>query len=149
MNSWQCKSKIKSQYIPLIIRSIVFSFFSYHNYSTSKITKLFPRFTKNSFQERLLQDTEFFQLKGLPKYFIVGLPYEPRHEKSCFSHMRTTKAQISLHIRPVWSAPLLLTAWIISISEISRLASCCGCAGQFESHLVGNPEDRFSHDEAH
>ena len=25
----------------------------------------------------------------------------------------------------------------------------CGCAGQFESTLVANPEDRFSRDEAH
>ena len=26
---------------------------------------------------------------------------EPRHEKTCLCHMRTTKAQISLRIRPV------------------------------------------------
>ena len=38
---------------------------------------------------------------------------EPRHEKTCYCHMRTTKAQISLHIRAVWSAPLLFTAWIV------------------------------------
>ena len=30
---------------------------------------------------------------------------EPRHEKTCLSHMRATKAQISLRIRAVWSAP--------------------------------------------
>ena len=30
-------------------------------------------------------------------------------EKTCFSHMRTTKVQISLRIRAVWSAPLLFT----------------------------------------
>ena len=29
------------------------------------------------------------------------LKYEPRREKSCFSHMRTTKVQISLRIREV------------------------------------------------
>ena len=27
--------------------------------------------------------------------------------------------------------------------------SFCSCAGRFVSYLVGNPEDRFSHDEAH
>ena len=27
--------------------------------------------------------------------------------------------------------------------------SFCGCAGRFVSYLVGNPEDRFSRDEAH
>ena len=48
---------------------------------------------------------------------IVGLDspiiFEPRHEKFCLSHMRTTKAQISLHIRTVRSAPLLFAAWIV------------------------------------
>ena len=38
---------------------------------------------------------------------------EPCHEKTCFSHMQTTKAQISLRIRAVWSAPLLFAAWIV------------------------------------
>ena len=36
--------------------------------------------------------------------------YEPRREKTCFYHMQTTKAQISLRIRAVWSAPLLSAA---------------------------------------
>ena len=34
---------------------------------------------------------------------------EPHHEKTCFSPMPTTKVQISLCIRTVWSAPLLFT----------------------------------------
>ena len=38
------------------------------------------------------------------------LVYEPRHEKTCLSHMRTIKAQISLRIRAVWSVPLLFAA---------------------------------------
>ena len=29
------------------------------------------------------------------------------------------------------------------------LASLCDSAGRFESYLVGNPEDRFSREEAH
>ena len=33
------------------------------------------------------------------------LTYEPRREKTCFMPMRTTKVQISLWIRAVWSAP--------------------------------------------
>ena len=32
---------------------------------------------------------------------------EPCHEKTWFSHIRTTKVHISLHICAVWSAPLL------------------------------------------
>ena len=39
--------------------------------------------------------------------------HEPRHEKTCFCHVRTTKLQISLRICAVWSAPLLVTAWIV------------------------------------
>ena len=35
---------------------------------------------------------------------------EPHHEKSCLCHMRTTKTQIRLRIRAVWSASLLFTA---------------------------------------
>ena len=55
--------------------------------------------------------------------------YEPRHEKTCLCHMQTTKAQISRTFKP--------------------LPSFCGCAGRFESYLVGNSEDMFSHDMAH
>ena len=33
--------------------------------------------------------------------------YEPRHEKTWFCHMWIKKAQISLLIHAVWSAPLL------------------------------------------
>ena len=33
--------------------------------------------------------------------------------------------------------------------NFKALASFCGCAGWFVSCLVGNPEDRFSRDEAH
>ena len=32
-------------------------------------------------------------------------------------------------------------------SEIST--DICGCSARFESNLVGNPEDRFSHNDAH
>ena len=56
-----------------------------------------------------------------PKHSIIkGLPYisetdqlgiyKPGHDKTCLCPMRTTKAQISLRIRAVWSVPLLFTA---------------------------------------
>ena len=35
------------------------------------------------------------------------------------------------------------------IRNFKPLASFCGCAGRFESTLVGNPEDRFTRDRAH
>ena len=43
------------------------------------------------------------QRNQLPLFLVRWL--EPRHEKTCFFHMRTTKEQISLHIGAVWSAP--------------------------------------------
>ena len=44
-------------------------------------------------------------------------------------HMRTTKAQISLHVKP--------------------LGSFCGCAGRVLSYLIATTEERFSRDGAH
>ena len=41
-------------------------------------------------------------------------------QKRVLCYMRTIKAQISLRIRAVWSAPLLFAPWIVSRSEISR-----------------------------
>ena len=38
---------------------------------------------------------------------------------------------------------------LLSKSKISRLAIFCGCRAWFVLDLVGNPEDRFSHNEAH
>ena len=35
------------------------------------------------------------------------------------------------------------------MQNFEPLASLCTSAGRFESYLVGNPEDRFSRDEAH
>ena len=62
--------------------------------------------------------------------------------KRVLCHMRTTKAQISLRIRVVWSAPLLFAAQYNISTFYSRnfknLASFCGCAGRFVSGQVGN-----------
>ena len=35
------------------------------------------------------------------------------------------------------------------IRNFKHLAIFCGCTARFVSDLVGNPEDRFSHNEAH
>ena len=53
-----------------------------------------------------------------------AIVYEPRHEKTCLCHMRTTKAQISLRIRSLISAFVVrcLDSLIplIAIVKISR-----------------------------
>ena len=51
--------------------------------------------------------------KARPEPTTVVYIDEPPHEKTCLCHMRTTKAQISLRICSVWSAPLLFAAWIV------------------------------------
>ena len=92
----------------------------------------------------------------------ICIPNEPRHEKTCLCHMGTIQTQISLCILAVWSACAAaqsdqrlcysLPGYYNTCSFHSRnfkpLASFCGCASRFESYLVGNPIDRFSHDEA-
>ena len=47
----------------------------------------------------------------------VSLTYEPRHENTCFCHMRTTKAQISTFVIRCLDSIISL----VSISEISSL----------------------------
>ena len=84
----------------------------------------------------------------------VLIPFEPRHEKTCFSHKWTTKVQISLHISAAdqhlrCSLPRKSNISSFYIRNIKPLASFCGWVGRFESHLVENPEDRISCDEAH
>ena len=61
--------------------------------------------------------TEILKLSSKIQKLLVGLQlllvYELCHEKTCFCHMWTTKAQMSLRIRTVLSAPLLFTAEIV------------------------------------
>ena len=66
--------------------------------------------------------------------------------KCVLFNMRTTKAQISLRICAVWSAPLLFTEYNISrfySRNFKTLASFCGCAGWFVFDLVGNSQTCF------
>ena len=49
-------------------------------------------------------------LLSLRKHMSTKWVYEPRHEKTCLCHVRTTKAQISLRRCTVWLAPLLFAA---------------------------------------
>ena len=57
-----------------------------------------------------------------------------------------TSAQYDQH--HCYSLPKYYTSSFY-VRNFKPLASFCGCAGQIESYPVANPEDRFSHDEAH
>ena len=75
--------------------------------------------------------------------------YGPPCEKTCLWGLRPTKVQTSLCILADWSAPLLLSFWKVSYlclltRNFNFLASLCSWGDWFESHFVGNIEDRFS-----
>ena len=62
----------------------------------------------------------------------------------------TTKVQISLRICTfvVHCLDSIIPILNCYSQNFKTLASLCNWAGRFESYLVGNPADRFSHDEA-
>ena len=62
---------------------------------------------------------------------------------------RSTCASAQSDQRLCCSLPRYYNSSSFYIQNFKPLASVCGCAGRFESYLVGNPEDRFSCDEAH
>ena len=50
---------------------------------------------------RAIEFASISKIKVIANYSeLTVVTYEPRHEKTCFSHMRTTKVQI-MHIRAV------------------------------------------------
>ena len=76
-------------------------------------------------------------------------------EEFCHRSLQTTKAQTSLRICAVWSAPLLFTNWIVSYLNLLQarlhyfyLVSVAEKAG-FRYDLIGNPEDKFCRIDAH
>ena len=75
----------------------------------------------------------------------------PVTRKQC--HMWTTKAQISLHIQSdqclYCSLPGQYNTSTCYSRNFKHLANLCSWAGQFESNLVANSEDRFSRDAAY
>ena len=78
-------------------------------------------------------------------------PYKwaPHHDKTCFCHMRTTRVQISLHIRNQHLClPGQYKTSSFYIQNFKPLPSFSGCTGWFVSFLVANPNNRFSCDEA-
>ena len=71
------------------------------------------------------------------------------NEKTCLCHVRTKKAQISLHsLISTFVRCLHSIISLLSKSKIS-IACLCGSTSWFQSYLIRNPEDRFSRDRAH
>ena len=80
----------------------------------------------------------------------IDILYEPRHEKICFTiYEQQACASAQSDQRLCYSLPRLYIISSFYIRNFKALASFGGCAGRFVSYLVGNPEDRFSRDEAH
>ena len=71
--------------------------------------------------------------------------------KPAFAYAKT-KTQISFVVTAkLISAFVFATRIVQSLFYLNfkPLAILCGCTARFVSDLVGNPEDRFSHNEAH
>ena len=68
-----------------------------------RIHRIVPNFLKLSFIIFAFDDIEDFMIccPLAVKTDTIRTLNEPRHENTCFCHMRTTKAQISLRIRAV------------------------------------------------
>ena len=74
--------------------------------------------------------------------------YGPRREKTCLRWFAiNTGADQPAHLRSLISA-LLFAYWKVSYQDL-LLASLYSLGDWFESHFVGNPEDRFCRNEAH
>ena len=94
----------------------------------------------------------------LTSYFNK-IPYEPRYEKTGFLHMRKQRRRSASRLRFAVTAKLIsafvFAAWIVQSHfylnpnfQALSLAIFCDCTARFVSDLVGNPEDRFSHNES-
>ena len=67
--------------------------------------QIFKKNVPNSCPHSFLNSQDMMDKGTIPQN--ISKIIQTRREKTCFSHMRTTKVQISLRIRAVWSAPLL------------------------------------------
>ena len=78
-------------------------------------------------------------------------PFEPRHEKTGFLHMRKQKTQISFAATAKLISAFVFATRIVQslyFLNFKLLAIFCGCTAGFVSDLARNPEHRFSHKEA-
>ena len=78
---------------------------------------------------------------------------EPRREKTGFFAYAKTKTQISFAVNAKLISVFVFATWIVQSlyflnPKFKPLAIFCGSTARFVSDLVGNPKDRFSHNEA-
>ena len=84
-------------------------------------------------------------------WVLIRSRYAPRCEKTGFLHTRKQRRRsasrklISAFVYATWIEQPLYFIY----TKFQASAILCGCAAWFVSDLVGNPEDRFSHNEAH
>ena len=83
---------------------------------------------------------------------MCSLRFEPRHEKTVFFAYAKTKTQISFAVTAklisafVFATHIVQSPYFLNFKPLDIL---CGRAALFVWDLVGNPKDRFSHNEAH
>ena len=72
---------------------------------------------------------------------VYAICEQQRHRSACASAQSDQSLCCSL--------PRQYDTSSFYIKNFKPLPSFCGCAGWFVSYMVGNPEDRFSRDEAY
>ena len=92
--------------------------------------------------------------QGKSLLFILRFHMGYDVRKPVFRGLQTTMAQTSLHIRAVWSAPLLFAYWKVSYLNLLQvkfnfLASLWSWGDWFESRSFWNPEEGLSNIAAH
>ena len=80
--------------------------------------------------------------------------YEPRREKTGVLHYAKTKTQISFAVTAKLISAFLFTTRIVQSlyllnPKFQASMHFCDCTARFVWDLVGNPENRFSCNEAH
>ena len=90
-------------------------------------------------------------LLNLASYVANSLLYEPRYEKTGFFAYAKTKTQISFAVTAKLISAFVFATRIVQSFLLPRASSHFPWlyTARFVSDLVRNPEDRFSHNEAH
>ena len=95
------------------------------------------------------------QISCFVDFNIELISYFRTHFKECIAYIDNMSHVMRKPVYAICDQHSLSSTFVVRcldsiiIRNFKPLASFCGSAGWFESYLVINPEDRFSHDEAH
>ena len=108
-----------------------------------EISKIIPKLSPNTL---LICSSVFIKIYKLNMSHVMRKPvlaiWEQQRRRSACAFTQPDQHLCCSLLR--W-----YNTYTCQIQNLKTVAGLCSWAGQFESYLVGNPEDRFSHDVAH